>query len=530
MAGKREPNLIDRVCVGDIPTRTADLYPENIAIIDGDASITYRELDRQASRLGHALLGLGLGYQEPVGVMARNCIELAVTYFACARAGLVCTPINLGLKPHEIAYCLNDAKVRVLIVEGVFAEAAAALPAQLPALERVYWIGPGGNPGVERSAGTFEELLASGHDAPLEVYVGERDAVQLLYTSGTTANPKGVLTSHVAATFAAMSNCLALSLPPEYSVLVNLPLFHCTAVNTLMIPALLRGGRCVLTKGFDVREAARLIEQYRIGIFVFLPMMYAELLADEEARSRDFSAVRAALYAMAPMPESRLKEIHEVFPNADVILGSGQTEFTPATCMIRPEHQWTKAGSWGTATAMTRIAIMDDDGNLLPPGQTGEIVYRGPQMMNAYLNQPEATENAFRHGWFHSGDVAWMDEDGAVWFTDRKKDVIKTGGENVASLDVERCLMEHPDVAEAAVVGLPHPRWGEAITGIVVLKTGARFDEAALLAHCRERLAGFKVPKAIIAWDEFPRTGTGKIQKHVTRSRLQELYEKASAG
>jgi acyl-CoA synthetase (AMP-forming)/AMP-acid ligase II len=177
---------------------------------------------------------------------------------------------------------------------------------------------------------------------------------------------------------------------------------------------------------------------------------------------------------------------------------------------------------------MTRIAIMDDDGNLLPRGEVGEIVYRGPQLMNGYLNQPEQTEESFKHGWFHSGDIAWMDEDGAIWFTDRKKDVIKTGGENVASLEVERCLMEHPDVAEAAVVGLPHPRWGEAITATVVMKPGAALDEQALLAHCRERLAGFKMPKAIVVKEDFPRTGTGKIQKHMIRDQLQDLFENES--
>lgn len=371
-------NLIDRVCVGDIPTRMADLYPDRTAIVDGARTLSYRELDAQANRLGQALLNLGLKPQEVVGVMARNCIELMLTYFACAKAGLVCAGVS------------------------------------------------------------------------------------------------------------------------------------------------------VLMKAFEVREAARLIEQHRVNMFVFLPMMYGELLADEEARSRDFSSVRKALYAMAPMPEERLKAIHELLPNADVILGSGQTEFTPATCLIRPEHQWSKAGSWGTATPMTRIAIMDDDGNLLPRGEVGEIVYRGPQLMNGYLNQPEQTQESFKHGWFHSGDIAWMDEDGAVWFTDRKKDMIKTGGENVASIEVERCLMEHPAVAEAAVIGLPHPRWGEAVTAAVVLKPGASADEAVLMEHCRQMLGGFKVPKSILVQTEFPRTGTGKIQKHIIRKQLQDLFENES--
>lgn len=517
-------NLVERVCVGDITTRAADLYPERTAIIDGERELSYRELDQQANRLGHALLGLGLQAQDVVGVLARNCSELLITYFACAKAGLICAPVNLGLRPEEIAYCLKDARARVLIVEDALAAAAASLPAHLPDLERVYWTGADGHADSDKSAGTFESLLASGQDAPLEVMVPDRDAVQLLYTSGTTALPKGVLTSHLAVTITALSNSIANRLPAEPRVLVNLPLFHCTALNTLAVPTFIVGGTTVLSNGFDAKETARLIEQQRISMFVFLPMMYAALLQEPEARSRNFSSVKLALYAMAPMPESRLQAVHELFPNADVILGSGQTEFTPATCLIRPEHQWSKAGSWGTATPMTRIAIMDDQGKLLPRGEIGEIVYRGPQVMNGYLNQPELTAESFKHGWFHSGDVAWMDEDGAIWFTDRKKDVIKTGGENVASIEVERCLMEHPGVAEAAVVGLPHPHWGEAVTASVLRKPGTAVDEQELLQHCRERLAGFKVPKAIVFEGEFPRTGTGKIQKHVLRQQLETLY------
>lgn len=517
-------NMIDRVCVADILTRAADLYPNNIAMVDGERSLTYADFERQCNQAASALLALGLQPGEPVGVLARNCLEIMVTYVACARANLVCAPVNLGLKPHEIAYCLQDCKTRVLIVEDALFEAGKGLPDQLPQLEHVYWTGQEAGEGGGKTWQPFSQLLAQGNDAPVEVMVGDRDPVQLLYTSGTTANPKGVITSHLAVTIAAMSNTIANQLAPEFSMLCNLPLFHCTAINCLALPTFLMGGKLVMTKGFDAKECARLVEEHKIHMFVFLPMMYNEILSDPEARARDFSSVKRALYAMAPMAESKLKDIHELCPNADVILGSGQTEFTPATCLIRPEHQWTKAGSWGTATAMTRVAIMDDKGNILPPGQTGEIVYRGPQAMTEYLNQPEKTREAFEFGWFHSGDIASIDEDGAIWFTDRKKDVIKTGGENVASIEVERCLMSHPAVSEAAVVGVPHERWGEAITANVILMPEKETTEAELIEYCKANIGGFKVPKAIMIVDEFPRTGTGKIQKHLIRKSLQGYY------
>ena len=518
-------NMIERVCVGDIVTRAADVFGARPAIIDGERTLTFRELNERANRLGHALLGLGLNPKDVVGVMARNCAEMLVTYFACAKAGLVCAPVNLGLRGEEIAYCLNDARARLLIVEGALADAAKALPQHLPALERVYWIGADAHGDVPKSAGRFDDLVASGRGGELEVLINDRDPVQLLYTSGTTARPKGVVTSHLAVSICALSAALANRTTPESTLLVTLPLFHCALLNGGSIPALTAGAAVVLMPSFDAVRAAELIERHRVRTVIFLPVMYAALLADPAIRSRDLSSVTRAIYAMAPMPEERLKAIHDLFPNADVVLGSGQTEMTPANTFQRPEHQWNKAGSWGPPTAMTRTAVMADDGRLLPHGEVGELVYRGPQVMTGYLNQPQATDESFRHGWFHSGDMAWIDEEGVIWFTDRKKDMVKTGGENVASIEVERCLMEHPAVAEAAVVGLPHEHWGEAVTAVVVLKPGARADEAQLLEHARGRLAGFKVPKAILFEKEFPRTGTGKIQKHVMRKQLERFYE-----
>ncbi len=510
--------MIERVNVGDIVTRSADLYPERAAIVDGERRTDYATLERQVNRLGHALLGLGLRHQDVVAVMARNCTELLVTYFACARAGLICAPVNLGLRPPEIAWCLADSRAQVLIAERALADAAnEVLGTALPDLQHRVWIGGDG-------ADSFDRLLALGSDAPLETAVADRDIAQLLYTSGTTANPKGVLTSHLAVTMAGLSNALAQRCGPDVVTLVVLPLFHCAMLNSIAMPVLLQGGTVVLAQGFEPHQTARLLDEHAVQLVVLLPMMYGLLLADPELQSRTFPAMKRAMYAMAPMPEERLHQIHAMFPDADVVLGSGQTEFTPATCVQRPEHQWSKAATWGTATAMTRVAVMDEEGRLLPRGETGELVYRGPQVMSGYLNQPEVSQHTLRHGWFHSGDVAHIDEDGAIWFKDRFKDVIKTGGENVASIEVERCLMEHPAVAEAAVVGAPHPRWGEAITAMVVCKAGAHVDEATLIAHCRERLSGFKVPKAIVFAEAFPRTGTGKIQKHVIRGELGKLY------
>ncbi|HEY8414307.1 MAG TPA: long-chain-fatty-acid--CoA ligase [Thermaerobacter sp.] len=528
-------NLIQRVCVGDILTRTAQRYPDKVAIadLDGGVSLTYAELNHHANRVARSLLGLGLRHQDMVAIMSRNTWQFVVTYFACAKAGLIALPVNLGLKPEEIAYVLRDAGARVIVAEGMFRPALESTTAALPAVERVYLTDV--DPATEFEAGgkwflAFDRLLAAppggepGPDDEVEVFIDDRDTVQCLYTSGTTSLPKGVLTSHLAVTITALSAAVTNKADPDDVCLVVLPIFHCAALNALLLPTLLVGGTAVFLRRYEVRAVMDALEKHKVTHTLLLPMMWQEILQQPDARQRDFSSVRRCLYAMAPMAPERIAEIQQLFPNADVVLGSGQTEFTPPTVFQRPHHQHTKPASWGLPTVMTDVRIMDDHGNLLPRGQVGEIVYRGPQCMTAYWNNPEATAEAFRHGWFHSGDVGWMDEEGVVWFTDRKKDMVKTGGENVSSIEVERALLAHPAVAECAVVGLPHERWGEAVTAFVVPKPGASVTEEELIAHCRERLAGFKVPKKVVFVSDFPRTGTGKIQKHILRQHHQALY------
>lgn len=523
MVSDLERNLIERVAVGDILTRSADLFPGRPAVIEPSGALSYHELAVCSDRLAHALLALGLKRQDVVAVIAGNCRELLITYFACAKAGLVCLPINIYLHSKEIAYCLNDSRAELLIAEAGLVETARSLPEQVPSLRGVYWIG-GPSAEVPKSAGSFEALLASGRDGEMEVVIGDRDPVQLLYTSGTTASPKGVLTSHLAVTLTAMSNALANRMSHETSALGVLPLFHVAQLNATSLPVLFAGGTLVLERRFEAARVGELIERQGISMLVLLPMMYSAL---QEARGgRPLPSVTRAIYTIATMPEERLEAIHSLFPFADVVSGAGMTEL-PRSTYQRPDHQWSKAASWGTATAATRIAIMDAEGRRLSRGGIGEIVYRGPQVMNGYLNLPDKTAKAFAHGWFHSGDLGWIDEDGAVWFTDRKKDLIKTGGENVASVEVERCLLKHPAVSEAAVVGVPHPRWSEAVVAVVILKLGEQVDEAGLIAFCREHLAIFKVPKAIRVLETLPLTSNGKVKKQWIRNELIGLFADA---
>jgi acyl-CoA synthetase (AMP-forming)/AMP-acid ligase II len=304
-----------------------------------------------------------------------------------------------------------------------------------------------------------------------------------------------------------------------------MPLFHTAQLNGFGTPAVMMGATQYLMRGFDPGALLGLIESSQITRVFALPMMWRALVEHPSIGSRDLSSLKAAAYAMAPMPDALLRKCIETF-KCDFYLAFGQTEMSPVTTFFRPEHQLSHSGAVGTQVVNVQIGIMAPDGALLPRGEEGEIVYRGPQALNEYLHNPEATAEAFAHGWFHSGDAGVLAEDGMLWFSDRYKDVIKTGGENVASIEVEKAVYSaSPDVAEVAVVGLPHERWTEAITAVVVPKDGASIDGEELLQKVRTSIASFKAPKSVIVVEELPKTSTGKIQKNVVRKQFADFYE-----
>jgi acyl-CoA synthetase (AMP-forming)/AMP-acid ligase II len=375
---------------------------------------------------------------------------------------------------------------------------------------------------AERSWTTLAEIEADG--PPVEVVVTDRDPLSYLYTSGTTAFPKGVVGTHIGVYLESMSAALDNSWSAADRFVAMMPMFHTAQLNAFCTPAVLVGATIHVQRGFEPERFLDTIERERVTQVFGLPMMYRAALEHPTFGERDLSSLRRATYAMAPMPEAQIKACLDGF-GCEFSLLFGQTEMSPITTLFRPEHQLSHVGAVGTPLTGVQVGIMGPDGALLPNGETGEIVYRGPSTMQGYLHNPEATEEAFRHGWFHSGDVGRFGPDGVLWFTDRYKDVIKTGGENVASLEVERAVYDaDPKVAGVVVVGLPHERWSEAITAVVVPKPGETIDPEALRVALKDRLDGYKVPKAVIVVDELPRTSTGKIQKNVVRDRHAAHY------
>lgn len=522
---ERRRNLITRVNVGDLLVRSAARAPESLAIVDGERRFSYRALNDWVNRTAHGLVAIGYGRGDALALMSTNNAEFLVTYFACAKLGLVCVPINLFWRHRELAYVLTHAAVKGVVVEAPLLDQLHTGLDDAPDLRDVIVIDPpDAAPVGGRRTLAFDALQRSASAEEPEAVVEDRDPISYLYTSGTTSAPKGVVSSHLAIYLESLGVALDTRMTANDRVTALMPLFHTAQLNAIATPAIAVGASLFIQRGFDASRLLDQIDAERLTVTFALPMMYRAMLEQLAARARDVSSLRLAIYAMAPMPTHELRHAMETF-GCEFALMFGQTEMNPLAVYFRPEHQLSHPGAVGTPSPNAQVAIMDEAGRFLPAGQSGEIVYRGPQIMSGYLHDPTATEKAFAHGWFHSGDCGHFDADGILWFEDRFKDVIKTGGENVASIEVEKALYAaDPGIQEAAVVGLPHERWGEAVTAVVIMKPGQTIAEDALLAKLREHLSPFKCPKRVIFTDAMPKTATGKIQKAKLRTELAGIY------
>ncbi len=395
-----------------------------------------------------------------------------------------------------------------------------------PAVAEIIVIGDAPDAGVgSRRTQGFDALVGVAPAHEPEALVEDRDPVSYLYTSGTTSAPKGVVSSHLAVYIESLGVAIDTGLNARDRMTALMPLFHTAQLNAFVTPAIAVGAAVHILKGLEATRLLDLIEAERLTVAFALPMMYRALVEQQEARARDVGSLRLAVYAMAPMPTHELKNAMDKLGCAFSLM-FGQTEMNPLSVYFRPEHQLSHAGAVGTPSPNAQVAIMDVDGNFLPQGQAGEIAYRGPQVMSEYLRDEAATDAAFKYGWFHSGDCGRCDADGVLWFEDRFKDVIKTGGENVASIEVEKALYAgSPAVQETAVVGLPHERWGEAVTAVVVLREGEEMSESELIDKLRDRLSPFKRPKRIVFRKAMPKTATGKIRKGELRAEYRRFYQ-----
>ncbi|MGW2727883.1 long-chain-fatty-acid--CoA ligase [Streptomyces sp. NPDC001494] len=482
--------------LNDLLTRAAAEHGRRRAVELGDHGLTYAELDALAGRTAAFLAGRGVVPGDRVGLMLPNLLEFPVLYYGALRAGAVVVPMNPLLKPREIAHCAGDSGMALLLAWGGVAEQALDGAAGT------------GTPVVPIVPGGLGKLLAEYPDSAPVVPREDRDLAVILYTSGTTGAPKGAMLTHAGlARNAEIGGRTLLRLTPDDVVMGCLPLFHAFGQSCAMNAAVTAGARLTLLARFDPGQALRTVEERRVTVFEGVPSMYGAMLAELErgAEKADTGSLRMCVSGAASLPVELLHAFEVAF-HCPVLEGFGMSETSPIASFNHPDRP-RKPGSVGTPVEGVEMRILD------PVDGVGELCVRGHNVMAGYWNRPEATAEAIVDGWLRTGDLARVDEDGYYYIVDRKKDLIIRGGYNVYPREIEEVLHEHPAVAEAAVIGIPHPTLGEEVAAVVALHPDAEAGADELRDFVRERVAAYKYPREVWQVDALPKGPTGKILK-----------------
>lgn len=515
-------------------SRSAYIYPERTAVIHGQRRYTWKQVEERARRLASALRQLGVKKNDTVAVVLNNTPEMYECHFGVPGCGAVLNTINIRLDPETVAFILNHGEAKVLITDREYSKMVkeAIRIAHRPDLividvDDPEYTGPGERLGrIE-----YEEFLAQGNpDFVLEYPQDEWEAISLNYTSGTTGNPKGVVYHHRGAYLNAFSNIVSWGMPPHSVYLWTLPMFHC---NGWCFPWTMaaNAGTNVCLRRVDPRLILELIAEHKVTHYCGAPIVHSMIANAPESWRKGITHKVSGLVAAAPPPAAMIEAMAKIGFDITHVYGLTETYGPAAVCAkhddwasLPLEEQVRLNGRQGVRYhAQEAITVMDPDTMQPVPwdGETmGELMFRGNLVMKGYLKNPKATEEAFRGGWYHTGDLGVMQPDGYVKIKDRAKDIIISGGENISSIEVEDALYKHPAVAAAAVVAAPDPKWGEVPCAFVELREGAAVTEEELVQHCRRLLAGFKVPKRFI-FGPIPKTSTGKIQKYILRERAK---------
>ncbi len=510
--------------------RARALYGNKVGIVDGDVRMTYGEYADRCNRLSNALGTLGVTRGQCVAWLGYNSHELLEAYYGVVQAGAVLLPLNIRLTPHELAYILNDSETVALFYNRDFAPLVEALRPQVPGIKHYIALEP------DTSDAYYEDLLsAAGADFTPPADLKDDDLAELFYTSGTTANPKGVMMTHRNLYLHALQVMAGNAIKDTIVQLHTIPLFH---VNGWGTPHTITGSgaRHVIMRKFDPTEVLDIIQRERVTHFSMVPTMAVALLNHPKAAEYDLSSVEYVGIGGAASHAGLMRAIEEKL-GFRAYGGYGLTETTPVLTFSHikehlsdqpDEERYRRQAMAGYPMPGVTLDIFDADDRPVPHDGTsvGEVVVRADNVMAGYWKQPEDTANVMRGGWFHTGDMAVIDEEGYVLIVDRKKDIIISGGENIASIEIETAVYSHPSVLECAVIAIPDEKWGEVPKALVVLKPGQSLTEDELVAHCRTQLPGFKVPKSVEFFDALPKGGTGKILKKELREKYWEGYEK----
>lgn len=493
-----------RNTIGDAIGRAADRFRDRVALRFDDRVWSYRALDDVTTGMAASLLASGLQPGDRVVAFGRNSDHYLLCWIACCKAGLIHVPANYALAPPELSYIVKQSGARLLLHDPALAATANAAGA--PVIQTFDTIRTSGTPAGEAPAEVGED-------------VRDGDVAQILYTSGTTGSPKGAMLTHRALLTEYMSCIIACEHTEDDRVLAALPLYHTAQMHVFAMPQLMAGAEIMLIESPVPALCLEVIERHRLTSFFAPPTVWINLLRHPDFATRDLGSLRKAYYGAAIMPVPVLRELRERLPGIRAYNCYGQTEIAPLATVLRPEEHDARPASVGRPVLNVQTRVVDPHMRDVAPGENGEIVHRSPQLMLGYWDNPVETAKAFEGGWFHSGDVGTFDDAGYLYVVDRTKDIINTGGVQVASREVEEALFTHPAVSEVAVIAVPDPKWIEAIAAVIVLREGASATEAELIGHARPLLAAFKLPKRVFFAESLPKNTAGKLLKRELRLR-----------
>lgn len=506
-------NLIHRFNAGDALRRSAVRFPQQHALHFQGRDFTYTELDALANCVARLLLANGIGRGDAVAIFAMNSPEYVATFFGCARIGAALVPINLMFTSDDVDYVLEKTRIKALLVEPVFLDKVRRRPAVCQVMDDA-----------------FRDKLAGQDGSPVEQFVASDDISLIVFTSGTTARPKGVVLNHLNLYAYLLGGFTEHGVDRSFRYLLSLPMFHIAGL-VQAFACFASGCDSVVLQLPKAEPILQAIVTHQVSVMALPATVWVGLASVPGIESANLSCLKR-LFVFQYLPTPVFNRWRQMAPHAEWINAWGQTETTAigsSTPAADLERMLVAPDPIGIQHMPLELRIVDDEMNDVEPGKPGEIVLRGPSITPGYFEDPEANEALFHGGWHHTGDVAYRNEQGWLYFLDRKKDMIKTGGENVSSQEVEEAIAQHPGVAEVAVIGLPDPYWIEKVVACVVPMPGVQLTEQELLAHARSRLANFRVPKQIFILKEFPKNPSGKVLKRILRQQLNTEASEATA-
>ena len=499
--------------------RAAQVNPKGIATICGSRTRTWPQVRERVARSAAGLQGLGVAPGTRVGLLALNSDRYLEAYFAIPWSGGIMLPLNTRLIAADLEYMLNDAQAEVLCLDEHFLHLLPGLREHCPTLKHVVYLGDAPAP---EDLPTWESLIAA-HPPVDDAGRSGQDVAAICYTGGSTGRPKGVMLSHGNLVSNAVNAIYMIGYDAASIYLHAAPMCHLTdGMSTVALT--LAAGTHVFIPKFDAQQVLEQVQQHKVTNVTLVPTMIAMLLEVPGIERMQLSSLKQFMFGSAPMPDATLRRAVEIWPDMLFLHGWGMTELSPIGTMLplsmrKPAIAGDRLRSCGQVMPNLELMVVDADGQEVPRGTTGEIVVRGPTVMQGYWNRPAETQAAMRGGWFHTGDAAVMDEDGYVYIVDRLKDMIISGGENIYSTEVENAISLMPGVAEVAVIGIPDDKWGERVHAIVVPREGASLTQEAVQAWARSRIAGYKVPRSVLVRaDRLPLSGAGKVLKNELRA------------